>query len=151
MKLILASISPRKLKGKSSAAETIFQDFLLRASRYVPAESQVFDSEAGLLDSAEKRVNHPAAALVLFDSTGEQMTSLQFAEMVRRLRDRAAQRILFGIGPADGWSAAGLARAQQVVSFGRMTLPHELARAVMAEQVYRALTILAGHPYHGGH
>lgn len=151
MKLILASISPRKLKAKSSPAEAIFRDFLARAARYIPSEAQVFESEAALLESTERKPNQPAAALILFDSIGDALTSAQFAELIRRLRDSSTQRIVFGIGPADGWSAATLARAQHVVSFGRITLPHELARTIMAEQIYRALTILVGHPYHSGH
>ena len=151
MKLLLASISPRKLKAKSSPAEAIFQDFLTRASRYIPAESQIFDSEIAVLESAERKPGQPAAALILFDSTGDPLTSPQFAELIRRLRDTGTQRLIFAIGPADGWSSAALARAQHTVSFGRITLPHELARAIMAEQIYRALTILAGHPYHSGH
>jgi 23S rRNA (pseudouridine1915-N3)-methyltransferase len=58
---------------------------------------------------------------------------------------------MLAIGPADGWSVAARQRADLLVSFGRLTLPHQLARVVLAEQVYRALTILAGHPYHTGH
>ena len=61
------------------------------------------------------------------------------------------QEMVFAVGPANGWSPEALWRAQLKLSFGKMTLPHELARVVLAEQVYRALTILAGHPYHGGH
>jgi 23S rRNA (pseudouridine1915-N3)-methyltransferase len=151
VKLLLASVSPRKSRDKSGSAEAIFQDFLARAARYIPAEAQIFDSEAALLESAERKPNQPAAALLLFDSTGDPLTSPQFAELLRRLRDSSTPRIVFAIGPADGWSPGALARAQHVVSFGRMTLPHELARAILAEQVYRALTILAGHPYHSGH
>jgi len=59
--------------------------------------------------------------------------------------------VLFAVGPADGWSAEARNRAQLLLSLGAMTLPHELARVVLAEQVYRACTILAGHPYHSGH
>ena len=58
---------------------------------------------------------------------------------------------LVAIGPADGWSDAALAAATRTVAFGRITLPHELAAVIAAEQLYRALTILAGHPYHSGH
>ncbi len=151
VKLLFASISPRKFRAKSGPAEAIFQDHLARAARYVPTESQVFDSEAALLESVARKPGQAAAALLVFDSTGDGLSSEQFAEVIRRLRDAGTQRIVLAIGPANGWSAAALARAQHVVSFGRMTLPHELARAVMAEQVYRALTILAGHPYHCGH
>jgi 23S rRNA (pseudouridine1915-N3)-methyltransferase len=55
------------------------------------------------------------------------------------------------IGPADGWSDTARQRADLLLSLGRITLPHQLARVVLAEQVYRAFTILAGHPYHSGH
>jgi len=151
MKLILASISPRRTRAKSEPASDLFHDFLTRAARYTPTEAAIFDSEAALLAAAERKPNQPAAALILFDSTGDLLTSTQFADTLRHLRDTATQRILLAIGPADGWSAAARARATRTLSFGRITLPHELARAVMAEQVYRALTILAGHPYHSGH
>ena len=93
----------------------------------------------------------PAASLILFDSPGELLTSAGFAESLGRLRDGGAQRLLLGIGPASGWSPAARSQATRILSFGRITLPHELARVVLAEQVYRALTILAGHPYHCGH
>lgn len=151
MKLILASISPRKSRAKSEAADALFQDFLARAARYTPAEAAVFETEAALLSATERKPNQPSAALILFDSTGENLTSEQFAEGIRHLRDTATQRLMLAIGPADGWSPAARARATRTVAFGRITLPHELARAVMTEQVYRALTILAGHPYHSGH
>jgi 23S rRNA (pseudouridine1915-N3)-methyltransferase len=55
------------------------------------------------------------------------------------------------IGPADGWSEAARRKGSLVFSLGKVTLPHQLAKVVMAEQVYRGLTILAGHPYHSGH
>jgi len=59
--------------------------------------------------------------------------------------------LVLAIGPADGWSPAARARADLLLSFGRITLPHELAAVVAAEQLYRALTIRAKHPYHCGH
>ena len=62
-----------------------------------------------------------------------------------------AQQIVFAIGPADGWSKDARGRAQLLLSFGPLTLAHALARVVLAEQLYRAFTILAGHPYHAGH
>lgn len=155
MKLILGSVTGRGGKGKSEAADTLAHEYVERAGRMEPTELAVFRDEAALLAAAErdaaKRPARPAALLILFDSRGETLTSEQFAELLGRTRDAGAQRVLLGIGPADGWSAAALARATRVLSLGRMTLPHELARAVLAEQVYRALTILAGHPYHSGH
>ena len=70
---------------------------------------------------------------------------------MRTHQQRGTQELIFAIGPADGWSEALLKRAAQRFSLGRVTLPHELARAVTAEQLYRAFTILNHHPYHGGH
>jgi 23S rRNA (pseudouridine1915-N3)-methyltransferase len=85
------------------------------------------------------------------DSRGQQFTSEEFAARFGQVRDGGSQRVVLAVGPADGWSAAALQRAGLLFSLGRITLPHQLARVVAAEQVYRALTILAGHPYHSGH
>jgi 23S rRNA (pseudouridine1915-N3)-methyltransferase len=155
LQLILASISIRSRKAKSAGAEALTLDYIARANRMNPASAVLFDSEAALLAAAERQPGsqraNTAAHLILFDSRGELLSSTEFAACLGRLRDDGAQRILLAIGPADGWSPAALSRAQRTLSLGRMTLPHELARAVAAEQIYRALTILAGHPYHCGH
>ena len=79
------------------------------------------------------------------------MSSEAFADWIAQRRDSGAGQFVFGIGPADGWSPHALKRADLRLSFGTMTLPHALARLVLAEQVYRAATILSGHPYHLGH
>jgi 23S rRNA (pseudouridine1915-N3)-methyltransferase len=151
MQLILGSVSQRARKAKSAAADSLASDYIARAARLCPTVAAVFDSEAALLAAADRQPGRPAAQVVLFDSRGDALSSEEFASYIGRLRDDGAQRILLGIGPADGWSPAALDRAQRTISLGRMTLPHELARAVAAEQIYRALTILAGHPYHSGH
>lgn len=151
MQLILASISQRTKKAKSAAADVLANDYVARASRLCPTTATVFDSEAALLAAADRQPGRPAAHILLFDSRGDNLTSEEFAAFLARLRDQSVPRILFAIGPADGWSATARTRAHRTLSLGRMTLPHELARAVVAEQVYRALTILAGHPYHSGH
>jgi 23S rRNA (pseudouridine1915-N3)-methyltransferase len=155
VQLVLASISSRARKAKSAAAESLTLDYAARAARLCPTSTAIFDSEAALLAAAERQPGNPransTAHVILFDSRGELLTSTEFASCLGRLRDDGAQRILLAIGPADGWSAAALSRAQRTLSLGRITLPHELARAVVAEQIYRALTILAGHPYHSGH
>jgi 23S rRNA (pseudouridine1915-N3)-methyltransferase len=85
------------------------------------------------------------------DSQGQQLSSREIATLVGSLQDNGTQQLIFAIGPADGWSPEALAKADKVVAFGRITLPHELAAVVAAEQLYRALTIRAGHPYHSGH
>ena len=89
--------------------------------------------------------------VILLDSRGKQLSSEEFSAELGHLRDTGVQRLMFAVGPADGWSLAGRQRAHLLLSLGRITLPHQLARVVLAEQVYRALTILAGHPYHLGH
>ena len=151
LKLHLSSISARGGRSKSDALELAARTYLDRCNHLCPTDSATFPTEAALLASAERQPGRPAATLLLFDSRGDTLTSEQFAQLLGQLRDTAAQRVLLAIGPADGWSPAALARAHRVLSLGRMTLPHELARVVVAEQVYRALTILAGHPYHSGH
>jgi 23S rRNA (pseudouridine1915-N3)-methyltransferase len=151
MKLILASVTNRKGKSKSTGAEILLQQYVARATRYTTTEVVSFESEGALLGFAEREPGRPAAQVVLLDARGEEMTSEEFAERMRRLRDDGVQRVMYAIGPADGWSKGALARGHKTMALGRMTLPHELARVVLAEQVYRALTILAGHPYHSGH
>lgn len=150
VKLLLASISPRS-RPKSSGAETLAADYLARASRHASCEAKIFDSEAALLAWLDRQAARTPPSLVLCDSSGELLSSEAIATRLGRLRDSGAQLIVLAIGPADGWSAPTRARATLVLSFGRITLPHELARVVLAEQVYRALTVLAGHPYHSGH
>lgn len=150
MDLVLAYVSARKL-AKNGHVDALIDEYLVRSRRYGPIAQEGFRAEAELLAAAERRPGRAAAALVLFDSRGELPTSASFAAMLGRQRDSGTQRMMLAIGPADGWSAAATGRAAAVVSFGRVTLPHELARLVAAEQVYRALTILAGHPYHCGH
>jgi 23S rRNA (pseudouridine1915-N3)-methyltransferase len=151
VKLFLVAISPSRSRAKSDPAATLAADYLARASRYIPCESQTYDSEAALLAWLDRRSTRTAPVLILLDSRGKQLTSEDFAAHLGRLRDSGTQSLVLAIGPHDGWSDAARARASLVLSLGLITLPHELARAVAAEQIYRALTILAGHPYHSGH
>jgi 23S rRNA (pseudouridine1915-N3)-methyltransferase len=88
---------------------------------------------------------------VLLDARGRQFTSEEFAEFLRDQQDRGTQTLFFGVGPADGFTDKARGAADLVLSFGKMTLAHELARIVLLEQIYRAFTILRGHPYHTGH
>ena len=104
-----------------------------------------------MLDWLKLQKGRVPALAVLLDSCGRQMSSEAFAGWLRKHRDEGAQQIVFAIGPADGWSDAARERAQLLLSLGPMTLAHALARLVMAEQLYRAFTILTGHPYHAGH
>ena len=148
MKITLAAVSPRRTRSKSEASDRLIADYIERASRYVPCDSEVFESEPAVIDWLDRQAGRTPAYAILLDSRGQQYTSDEFAAQLGRVRDEGVQRLVLSIGPADGWSPAARQRANLLFSFGRMTLPHQLARVVLAEQVYRALTILAGHPYH---
>ena len=150
MQITLASISPRT-KSKSEPTTQLVDEFIKRATRFNPTDTQTYPTEQALLDSLDRDTSRQRPTLILFDSRGDLLTSEQFATTLGALRDNGAQRLVLAIGPADGWSEAARTRAHKTLSFGRMTMPHELARAVLAEQLYRALTILASHPYHSGH
>lgn len=147
----VASGKAARSRSKSAPCDALVEDYGARISRFMGWEAMRFGSEAALLEWVRRQQGRTSPYLALLDSRGRQFTSKQFAEHVGGLRDRGAQQIVFAIGPADGWSKAALAEADLLMSVGSMTLPHELARAVVAEQIYRALTILAGHPYHSGH
>jgi 23S rRNA (pseudouridine1915-N3)-methyltransferase len=149
MRLALTAIAPRR--SKDEATERLLAEYVERAGRYMPCESQVFGSEATLLEWLDRQAGRSPAYAILLDSRGQQLSSEEIAALVGRLRDESTQRLVFAIGPADGWSKGARQRANLMLSLGRITLPHQLARVVLAEQVYRALTILAGHPYHSGH
>jgi len=104
-----------------------------------------------MLEWLERQERRTPALAVLLDSRGRQMTSEGFAAWLGGRRDEGNQHIVFAVGPASGWSDAARGRAQLLLSLGPMTLAHAMARLVMAEQLYRAFTILTGHPYHAGH
>jgi 23S rRNA (pseudouridine1915-N3)-methyltransferase len=151
MKILLTAIAPRRARSKSEATDRLLTDYIDRCARYTPCESQTFEDEAAFLDWLGRQSGRGPAYAVLLDSRGQQYSSEEFAGRLANVRDGATQRLVLAIGPPDGWSAAALQRANLLLSLGRITLPHQLARVVVAEQVYRGLTILAGHPYHSGH
>lgn len=91
-----------------------------------------------------------AAVLIAFDERGRSLTSDGFADRLAGWRDAGAAVLATAIGGADGLDQAVRDRAALVLSFGALTLPHQLVRVLVLEQLYRALTILAGHPYHRG-
>lgn len=86
--------------------------------------------------------------LIAFHEKGAALDSEAFAALIGRLRDEGRKATVCAIGGADGFSPDVLARADKIVAFGAMTLPHQLVRVLVAEQLYRAVTILSGHPYH---
>ena len=112
-------------------------------------KDQAFKTEDAFFTWLDGQKGRPPA--VLLDSRGRSMTSEAFAAWIGARRDESVQHIVFAIGPASGWSPAALSRARLLLSLGSFTLAHALARIVLAEQLYRACTILTGHPYHTGH
>lgn len=92
----------------------------------------------------------PSYRLICLDPGADALSSEAFAKLLARNRDQGAEGLAFLIGGADGLARETLEKAAGVLSLGSMTLPHGLARVVLAEQIYRATTILAGHPYHRG-
>jgi len=92
------------------------------------------------------------SALIVFDERGKSPTSDAFAGRIRQWRDDGMAGLACVIGGPDGLDPQILQHAKLVVSFGALTMPHQIVRALVAEQLYRALTIIAGHPYHrAGH
>ncbi len=149
MRLTLAHISSRSSAGEEF--ERLASRYLQRIQAYFPCDAASFRSEKALLEWLDKRQGRTPSVAVLLDSRGREMSSEAFAAWVRAQRDEAAQHVVFAIGPASGWSDAARRRAKLLLSLGPLTLAHAVARLVLAEQVYRACTILAGHPYHSGH
>jgi 23S rRNA (pseudouridine1915-N3)-methyltransferase len=138
-------------KTKNPAIQSLTDDYLKRIQRYTDAEGVSLPDEASLLKLREKSGMRPAHTLVLLDSRGRQLSSEEFAAFLQSHQDRNPQPLVLAIGSADGFSDAARKAAAATFSLGKMTLAHELARIVLLEQVYRAFTILKGHPYHTGH
>ncbi len=93
----------------------------------------------------------PAEAMAAaFDERGEPVSSADFARFIARERDVGRKALWFVIGGSEGLDPRLRARARSVFCFGGMTLPHQIVRVLAAEQIYRAMTILSGHPYHRG-
>ena len=151
MKIILAAIVPRRSRSKADAFETLIADYTARAARYIHTESPLFDSESDLFTWLAAQPGRVTPYVIFLDSRGKQLSSEELASTLAAHRGQGTQRLILAVGPADGWSPEARNRASLILSLGRITLPHQLARVVLAEQVYRALTILAGHPYHSGH
>jgi 23S rRNA (pseudouridine1915-N3)-methyltransferase len=151
MRIWIAAVGARPRESFDDLA----QMYLDRIAPLLPGSSgkstvdaPVFRSEQALRDAVERERTRTAPLVVLLDERGKPMNSETFAAWLGRERDEGRQLVIFAIGPADGWSAESRTRAGLLLSLGPMTMAHELARVVVAEQIYRALTILKGHPYH---
>jgi 23S rRNA (pseudouridine1915-N3)-methyltransferase len=128
-------------KARDVHANGMAEEFIKRSTRYTKCEMREIHPER--FDLWEK---HAAAAKVLLDPTGKPLDSAAFVKLVDK-GEAEGRDLVFVIGGADGLPAAWRPRADLLLSLSPMTMPHELARAVLAEQIYRALTTLRGHPY----
>jgi 23S rRNA (pseudouridine1915-N3)-methyltransferase len=132
-------------KTRREEVRTLVDDYVRRIGHY--AEIQVTELRDATPAALRKLKIEPAATLVLLDAAGKQYTSQQFARWLGDLRDRGTREIVFLGGDAEGFPEEMRASAKQKISLSTLTMPHEFARVVLAEQVYRAFAILAGHPY----
>lgn len=144
-------------KTKEPAIQSLTNEYLKRISRYAQVEGVALRDEGALLElSGRSPAGRGKAAaakstLVLMDGRGKQLSSEEFARFLGDYQDRNPLPLVFAVGPADGFGEASSSAAQHTIAMGKMTLAHELARVVLLEQLYRAFTILKGHPYHCGH
>ena len=132
--------------GKTRRAEmrAVIDDYVKRISRQSPIEiTEVRDGESTIKKLDADR----AATAILLDAAGKSFTSEAFAKWLGEQRDRGTREIIFVCGDADGFPPAVRERVPQKISLSAMTYSHELARAMLAEQIYRAFAILSGSPY----
>jgi len=134
-------------KTKEPAIEVLTNEYLKRISRYADVAGLSLKDESAILSLANGKERHK---LVLLDSRGKQLSSEELAQFLEREQLNAIP-LVFAIGGSDGFSEQARRHAGFTLSLGKMTLPHELARVVLIEQLYRAFTILKRHPYHLGH
>jgi 23S rRNA (pseudouridine1915-N3)-methyltransferase len=137
-------------KTKEVAVQSLTDEYLKRLSHYADVEGVMLKDETALLKFAARDAR-PRHSLALLDQRGKQLSSPELAKFLGDYQDRNPLPLLFGVGAADGFSDRARQAATVVLSLGKMTLAHELARVVLLEQLYRAFTILKGHPYHLGH
>jgi 23S rRNA (pseudouridine1915-N3)-methyltransferase len=128
-------------KPRDAHANAIADDFLTRAARFLPCEMREIRP-----DRADLPAKHPTARRIYLDPAGKPMDSKAFTAIFARA-EMEGRDLVFLIGGADGLPPGWSRQAESLLSLSPMTFPHELARAMLAEQIYRALATLRGHPY----
>jgi len=150
--------------GRGTLEGPLSEDFVGRAAQFGKrmgfpaivceeiAVSKDRDVRKRMADEAERLAKRvpDGAHIILLDAKGKGMTSEDFADMLGALRDAGTKDLAFIIGGPDGLAPLPGKRAGRSLAFGPQTWPHLLVRAMLSEQIFRALTILAGHPYHRG-
>ena len=131
-------------KMRRPEMRAVLEDYAKRISRTCPIEiTEVRDGAAAMKKLDADR----AATVVLLDAAGKNFDSNALANWLGELRDRGTRELIFVCGDADGFPENLRQRAHQKLSLGAMTFSHELARVMLAEQLYRAFAILSGSPY----
>lgn len=128
-------------KPRDPHANALAEEYIKRAGRFAACEMREIRPER-----FEPWTRHPGAWHLLLDPAGESLDSATFTALVAR-GEREARDLVFLVGGADGLPPDWIAHATRLLSLSPLTLPHELARAVLAEQIYRAFATLRGHPY----
>jgi 23S rRNA (pseudouridine1915-N3)-methyltransferase len=133
--------------GKTRREEccTLLDDYIARIRRY--AEVEVSELRPPSVRALGKLKAEPSTTPVLLDAAGKQFSSQQFARWLGDLRDRGTRELVFLCGDAQGFPTELGWVAAQKISLSTLTMPHEFARVILTEQIYRAFAILAGHPY----
>jgi 23S rRNA (pseudouridine1915-N3)-methyltransferase len=127
-------------KPRDGHSNAMAQDYLDRIAHYAKAEMSM------LRQDRDPWTKHPSAYTICLDPAGKSLDTRAFVSMVERA-EREARDLVFVVGGADGLPAGWAERASLRLSLSPMTFPHELARVMLAEQIYRAFTTLRGHPY----
>jgi 23S rRNA (pseudouridine1915-N3)-methyltransferase len=131
-------------KTRRTELRVVIDDYVKRIGRHSPIEiTEVRDGDAAIKKLDADR----AATAVLLDAAGKSLSSEAFAKWLGDLRDRGTRELIFVCGDVDGFPSALRERVPQNISLSAMTYSHELARAMLAEQLYRAFAILSGSPY----
>lgn len=154
MKIVLAVVG----RMKRGPATELVEDYLKR-TRWDVGIKELADAPSNMAPDARKAREAEAllalldkeTRLVALDPRGTSMPSEQFAALIQKHKTQGVKKLVFAIGGQDGFDAAVLAKASATLAFGAATWPHQLVRVMLAEQLYRAYTIEAGHPYHLGH
>jgi len=131
-------------KPKNEQANSLAAEYVRRAGHYAPTTmTEIRPERPERMDIWEK---HPTAKKILLDPAGKPLDSNKFAAILEKA-EMQGHDLVFVVGGHAGLPEAWRQRADLLVSLSALTMPHELARAVLAEQIYRAFTMLRGHPY----
>jgi 23S rRNA (pseudouridine1915-N3)-methyltransferase len=131
-------------KPRDAHANAIADDFVSRASHYTACEMREIRPER--TGRKELWAKHPTARWILLDPAGKALDTAAFVGLISKA-EMEGRDLVFVVGGADGLPSDWRDRADLLLSLSRMTFPHELARAMLAEQIYRAFATLRGHPY----